>query len=124
MTFAYACILLAALLPIFWVGLAKTGGSDYNNDAPRIYLAGLSGWQKRADWAQMNAYEAFPPFAAGVIVAQLAQVGVFAINLLAGLFIAFRILHGIFYIRDMGPLRSFAWLGGFLCVIGLFVASF
>ena len=123
MTFAYACILLAAMLPVVWVGFAKVGGSDYNNDEPRVYLAGLSGWQKRADWAQMNALEAFPPFAAGVIVAQLAGVGEFTINILAGLFIAFRILHGIFYIKGIGPARSLIWLGGFLCVIGLFVAA-
>ena len=89
-----------------------------------FYLAGLDGWQKRADWAQMNAYEAFPPFAAAVIIAQLAQVGEFTINILAGLFIVFRILHGVFYIRDIGALRSLVWLGGFLCVIGLFIASF
>ena len=124
MTFAYACILLAAILPVVWVGFAKAGASGYNNDRPRAYLAGLDGWHKRADWAQMNAYEAFPPFAAAVIVAQLADVGQLTINILAGLFIVFRILHGVFYIRDAGALRSMVWLGGFLCVIGLFIASF
>ena len=64
MSIAYWCILITAVLPYLWVSIAKAGGERYNNRDPR-------GWQarqenpraKRAYAAQLNAYEAFPPFA-------------------------------------------------------------
>jgi len=123
MTFAYWCVLLAALLPVIWVGIAKTGSEGYDNRRPRIFFAELKGWTRRAGWAEVNAYENFPPFAAGVIIAHLAGAEQPLIDGLAGAFIAFRILHGIFYIRDMATLRSLVWTAGFLCVIGLFLAA-
>ncbi|MFS8136636.1 MAG: MAPEG family protein, partial [Thermomonas sp.] len=75
MSIAYWCILIAAALPYLWVSLAKAGGERYNNSDPR-------GWQakqenprsKRAYAAQLNAFEAFPAFAASVLMAQFAQV--------------------------------------------------
>ena len=123
MTFAYWCVLIAAFMPLIWVGAAKTGASGYDNDRPREFLARLTGWPRRAAWAEQNAYEAFPPFAAGVIIAHLAGATQLTIDILAGVFIAARILHGVFYITDKGALRSLSWLAGYGCVIGLFVAS-
>ena len=79
---------------------------------------------QRAHWAEQNSLEVFPVFAAAVIIAHLTGGAEQAsINLLAGLFIAARIIHGIAYLEDRGPIRSFAWLSGMLCVIGLFVAA-
>ena len=123
MTFAYWCVLVAAIMPIVWVGAAKVGSSGYDNNRPREFLARLTGWQQRASWAQDNALEAFPPFAAAVIIAQSAGALQATVDILAGLFVVARTLHGLFYITDRGPLRSFSWLIGFLCVIGLFVAA-
>jgi uncharacterized MAPEG superfamily protein len=95
-----------------------------DNARPREWLAGLEGWQKRANWAQENAHEAFPPFAAAVIIAHMTGNAEQAtINLLALVFTAARILYGILYITDRSTLRSLAWLVGFLCVVGLFVAA-
>jgi uncharacterized MAPEG superfamily protein len=87
MTFAYWCVALAAFLPLVWVGAAKVGGTDhdYDNARPRIFLANLSGWPQRANWAQANAYEAFPPFAAAVIIAGLAGANQAVVDALAGL---------------------------------------
>eukprot|EP01035_Chromulina_nebulosa_P035064 gene35064-47116_t len=45
-----------------------TGGKDFDNAAPRVMLAKLDGWRQRANWAQLNGFEAFPPFAAAVII--------------------------------------------------------
>lgn len=123
MTFAFWCVLLAALLPIIWVGVAKTGADGYDNHKPRIFLAGLKDWHQRANWAQSNAYEAFPPFAAAVIIAHIAGANQLAVDILAGTFLVLRVLHGIFYIRDKATLRSAAWSLGFMCVIGLFLAA-
>ncbi|MCP4002214.1 MAG: hypothetical protein GY727_14990 [Gammaproteobacteria bacterium] len=123
MTFAYWCVLLAALLPIIWVGIAKTGADGYDNHKPRIFLANLKDWPQRANWAQINAYEAFPPFAAGVIIAHIVSADQLIIDMLAGIFLVARILHGVFYIQDKATLRSAVWSLGFMCIIGLFLAG-
>jgi uncharacterized MAPEG superfamily protein len=123
MTFAYWGILLTAFLPLVWVGAAKAGGGDYDNSKPRIFLQNLSGWQQRADWAQANAYENFPPFAAGVLVAHAAGAPQLTIDILVGVFLLARITHGIAYILDKPTLRSIVWTVGFFCTVGLFLAA-
>lgn len=122
MTIAYWSILAAALLPYFAVVAAKAGPA-YDNRAPRAQLAQATGWRQRANWAQLNAFEAFAPFAAAVIVAQQLHAPQDRIDALALVFIAMRVLHLAFYILDRPTLRSLAWTAGFACVIGLFVIA-
>src|SRR5665213_1090281 len=108
MNFAYWMVLVAALLPYLTVALAKwPGGID--NRAPRRDMERLEGWRRRADWAHRNHFEAFPAFAAGIIVAELAHVPQHAIDLLAGLFIALRIVYTALYLADRAALRSTVW---------------
>ena len=122
MSIADGCILVAAILPYLWVIVAKAG-KNYNNAAPRPQLEQSTGYRKRAYWAQLNAFEAFPPFAAAVIVAQLQHVAPLTLDKIALGFIGVRILHGIFYLLDWAALRSLAWLSGFLLIISLFVLA-
>ena len=121
MTFAYWCVVFAMFLPIIWVGVAKVNGSGYDNAKPRVWLADLDGVGQRANWAQQNSYEAFPPFAAAVIIAHLTNSPQFIVDLLAGTFLLLRVAHGIFYILDKSSLRSFTWLAGFGCTVALFL---
>ncbi len=123
MTTAYWCVLVAALLPILWAGAAKAGARGYNNARPREFLGALSGWPARANFAQQNSYEAFPPFAAGVIIAQLCNGPQPLVDTLALAFIAARVAYGFCYIADQAALRSLVWLVGFACVAGLFVTA-
>lgn len=123
MTIAYWCVLFAALLPIVWSGVAKAGGDGFDNSRPRVYLTALQGWRQRANWAQQNGWEAFAPFAAGVLVATQVGVPQFTVDLLAGGFILCRILHGVFYIADQASLRSLVYIGGLLCTVGFFIAG-
>ena len=123
MTIAYWCVLAAAIMPYVFAGLAKSGGKPYNNQAPRKYLEGQEGWRKRANWAQLNAFEAFPAFAAGVIIAHQLDAGQGTVNGLAVGFIACRIAYGFAYVLDWATLRSLVWTGGFACVVALFVAA-
>jgi uncharacterized MAPEG superfamily protein len=126
MTIAFWCVLIAALLPMVWTGIAKMSGSGFpasGNHNPREVLESLDGYRKRAHWAQLNSYEAFPPFAAGVIIAQFVQATQTSIDYLAIAFIVFRVLYGICYVRDWAALRSVVWGAGFACVIGLFVVA-
>ena len=126
MTTAYWSVLFAAYLPILWTAAAKFTGGDFKdaeNRSPRVFLETLAGWRKRAHWAQLNGFEAFPPFAAAVIIAHLQQVPQATIDQLALTFVALRILHGALYIGDFGYLRSAVWFGSVGCVVSLFVVS-
>lgn len=123
MTFAYWSLVIAMFLPLVWVGVAKSSGSGYDNAQPRAWLLSLEGSGQRANWAEQNSYEAFPPFAAGIIVAHLAGAGQLTVDILAGVFLVARIAHGICYIKDKDRLRSLVWTIGFLVTIGLFVAG-
>ncbi len=123
MTTAYWCVLIAALMPIVWAGIAKGGAKGFDNARPRDYLARLEGWRQRANWAQANSYESFPPFAAGVIIAHLAGAAQPTIDMLALGYVAARILYGSFYIADRASMRSLAWVAGLACIISLFVAA-
>lgn len=121
---AYWCVLIAALLPYVWVGIAKGGGERYNNRDPRGWVSRQENPRiHRAFAAHLNAFEAFAPFAAGVILAQLAQVPTDRIAGLAIAFVVFRIAHGLLYIGNRPLLRSTVWAGGFACVLALLVMA-
>lgn len=123
MTTAYWCVLAAGLMPYLFTGLAKASGGRYNNAAPREFLAGLRGWGQRANWAQMNSFEAFPLFAAAVVIAQARGLEQGLIDNIALGFIVARLFYGAFYILDKATLRSLAWMGGMACCVALFVMN-
>jgi uncharacterized MAPEG superfamily protein len=122
---AYWCVLIAALLPYVWIGFAKTGAQQYNNRNPRAWMAKQDGNYRvqRANAAHLNAFEAFAPFAASVVMAQLAGVGHATIAALALAFIVLRVLHGVFYLADIALARSLVWAGGYGCAIALLVMA-
>ena len=122
---AYWCILIAALLPYAWAFVVKTGAPKYNNRNPRAWIAKQEGNYRvqRANAAHLNAFEAFAPFAAGVLMAQMAGVDPGRIAMLAVAFVVLRIAHGICYLADLPLARSLAWVGGFACVVALMVQA-
>ena len=122
MTMAYWCVLVAGLLP-YVAALAAKLGVPYDNHDPRAWLARLTGWRSRADAAQHNGFEAFPLFAVGVIVAQLAGVGQGRVDALAGGFVAVRVAHFAAYVADIPTLRSILWFVGLACILGLFISA-
>ncbi len=123
MIIAYLCVLIAAVLPYIFVGYAKFATKGYDNSKPREFLERQEGRVKRAHYAHLNSFEAFPAFAVAVILAQLAGVDLRIINCLAIAFIALRIVYGVCYIMDRSALRSLVWILGFLCVISLFILA-
>ena len=123
MAIAYACLLIAAIMPLVFAGYAKFSSKGYDNSSPREFLEKLQGRAKRAHYAQLNSWEAFPSFAVSVIVAYLAGVSPSHISILAVIFVVFRVLYGICYISDKHSLRSTFWFGGFLCVLALFITA-
>ena len=124
MSIAYWCILVAAFLPYGWTALAKGSGERYDNRDPRGWLARQQNPMSiGANAAHLNAFEAFAPFAAAVLMAQFAGVQAGNISTLAVAFVAFRVLHGILYLTGRHLLRSVAWVGGFACVVALMVQA-
>ncbi len=122
MTLAYWMVLIAIFMPFVFAGLAKSRGR-FDNARPREWLAGLSGWRQRAHWAQLNTFEAFPPFAAAVIIAHQLGGAQAWIDALAVLFVLLRLGYGAAYIADRPTLRSLLWTGAFACVPGLFAVA-
>jgi uncharacterized MAPEG superfamily protein len=123
MTVATWCVLLAALLPYAGTVVAKATGERYNNRDPRAWLDKQTGISRRADNAQKNGFEAFPFFAAAVIVAQLAQAPQARIDLLAVVFIVARLAYFGFYLADWQAARSLVWLVGLGACVALFVVA-
>ena len=129
MVIAFVCVMIAAFLPVLWIAYAKVNAKfrSRHNSAPREYLEQATGKAKRAVWAEKNALEAFPPFAAAVFVAVFCQVGELSLAVLSVLFIFVRVLHGIFYITDRPKRRSLVWFVGVgctasLCLLAIFQA--
>ena len=124
MALAYWCIVIAALLPYLWVSIAKASGERFDNREPRAWQARqTSPRSQRANAAQLNAFEAFAPFAASVLMAQMAGVDPGRIGTLAVAFVVLRVLHGIFYVLGVSALRSLSWAGGIAVVVWLMLLA-
>ncbi len=120
MPLAYWCILIAALLPIVWISYAKIGSSG-DNHYPREDYVELTPPKRRAYAAHQNAYENFPFFAAAVLVAATMGAPISIVNVLAVLYILFRIIHGLLYIANKASLRSLAFAAAWLINVAIFV---
>src|SRR5690606_4086991 len=110
--------------PYAWIVIAKRSGTRFDNRDPRPWLARQDNpLVQRANAAHLNAFEAFAPFAAGVLMAQAAGVEASQVETLALVFVGCRIAHGICYVAGWHWVRSLAWLGGFACVLWLMVRA-
>jgi len=123
MTVALWCVLAAALLPYLAATIAKAGGERYSNRNPRGWLERQQGFRARANSAQLNSFEAFPFFAAAVIVAHMLQAPQERVDALAVIFVVARVAYLVCYLADWHWARSVAWLVGWLACIFLFVSG-
>ena len=124
MSIAYWCILIAAVLPYVWTAVGKSAVRGYDNRDPRGWIAKQTHPRvQRGNAAHLNAFEAFPAFAAAVLMAQFAGVDPGRVSMLAMAFVVFRVLHGLSYLADRDTLRSLSWLLGIVCVLALMVQA-
>ncbi len=123
MNWSYLCLLIAGLMPVVAAGIAKSGAKDYDNHNPRAWMAQLSGRRARADAAQANSFEAFPFFAAGVLLALHAGVDAARVDALAITFVVARAVYIACYLADRAGARSLAWTVGYLSVLALYVLA-
>lgn len=122
MTIAFWCVLAAALMPYLWVGIAKFSVRGYDNAAVRDFEDRLNGMPKRAHWAHLNSFEAFPFFAAGVIIATIGGADAARIDLLAMSFVGLRLAYGAAYLANQATLRSLIWLASMVTVVLMFTS--
>ncbi|MYM30486.1 glutathione metabolism protein [Duganella sp. CY15W] len=126
MTNANWCVLIACILPMATVGLAKVasrGADSYNNKRPRDWVAGLTGWKSRANAAQLNGFEALPLFIAAVVLAQQGHADQASIDMLAISFIAVRLVYIAVYLANIHILRTLVWISGLGISIAILLLS-
>lgn len=127
MTIANTAVLIAAVMPVLTVGMAKasTAGKrrnqgGYDNNHPREWTNKLEGWRARAAAAQNNGFEALPLFIFGVLAAQAAGLDQARTDQLAMIFIGLRIVYTALYLANIAPLRTLVWVAA----IGVNIAMF
>jgi uncharacterized MAPEG superfamily protein len=115
-TVAYWCVLIAALLPIVCAGIAKSGQfgkprklGGFDNNHPREWLARQTDWRARANAAQANTFEALPFFIGAVIIAHQLGAPQARLDILAFMFVFFRVAYIMMYVSGMGTVRSVVW---------------
>jgi len=123
MTLAYWCLLLSIFLPFLFAAIAKFSGPGFDNASPRAFLSNLDGFRARANWAQMNQFEAFPAFAAGVVVAHQLHAPQETLNMVAVSWVILRLLYGAAYMANLASVRSLVWTASLACVVSLFLIS-
>lgn len=121
MTIAELCLVAAVILTILTITPAKFfSGPGYDNSSPRDPRFYASGLRSRAQGAHLNGYEAFPLFAAAVLLAEMRAVPQGTVNTLAVAFILVRIVYVLLYLGDRPTLRSAVWTAGFICNLAIF----
>jgi uncharacterized MAPEG superfamily protein len=125
MTIPLFCVFVAFLLtmaskgPVALAMARQPGG--YDNKTPREQQASLQGWGRRAVAAHLNSFEAFPAFAAAVLVASIAAGDPVWTARLSVVFVIARALYVPLYVFDFDRMRSLVWTVGFGSTVGIFL---
>jgi uncharacterized MAPEG superfamily protein len=119
MSLPFWCVFISALLiflakaPVARAMQQESG--TYDNRHPRGQQARLSGFGARALAAHLNSFEAFPLFAAGVLMAHVTERHGLLVDGLAVTFVVARVLYLLCYWADLHWQRSVVWAVGLLC---------
>jgi uncharacterized MAPEG superfamily protein len=118
---ALTAMLTASLWIPYVVAQVMTNGTlrpaNYVDPTPRP----LPPWGKRADRVYINAIETFAPFAALVILIQIAGKANAMTAFLAMSFFWLRVAHAIVYWAGIPYIRTIVFTLGWVAVVGLFV---
>jgi uncharacterized MAPEG superfamily protein len=118
---AFTAILTASLWLPYVLCQVMTNGPlrppNYTDPTPRP----LPLWGKRADRTYINAVETFAPFAALVIVVQLAGKADAMTAMWATAFFWLRLAHAVVFLLGIPYLRTLIFTLGYVAVVGIFV---
>ncbi len=123
MTIPLWCLFVAMNLPYVWGGwssyLRKQEFGTIDNKHPRQQQAKLTGAGARAYAAQQNAWEALAIFAPAVLFAHFASPSAALATTLSVVWLASRVLHGVFYVANIDKARSSCFVVALGCALGL-----
>jgi uncharacterized MAPEG superfamily protein len=113
--FASVMLYLLTIAPVKWIN-----AKQYDNARPRDPGFYLDDIRARAPGAHQNSIEAFPFFAAAVLLAEFRGAPQNLINELSVLFVIVRAAYVLTYVGDRPSLRSILWALGFLITAAIF----
>src|SRR5450755_4276074 len=113
--FAVVALYLFTIVPVKWIGARQ-----YDNALPRDPAFYQDAIRARALGAHQNGIEAFPFFAAAVLLAEFRSAPQNLVNELSVLFLIVRIAYVLTYIGNRPSLRSILWALGFLITVAIF----
>jgi uncharacterized MAPEG superfamily protein len=116
--FASVMLYLLTIVPVKWISAGQAGG--YDNSRPRDPAFYSDGIRERALGAHQNGIEAFPFFAAAVLLAEFRTAPQNLINELSVLFLIVRTAYVLTYVGNRPSLRSILWGIGFLITVAIF----
>ena len=119
----YAALLISVLLiyiPRIFVARGQAQQPEgYDNAHPRAQQAKLTGLAARARGAHDNSFEAFAPFAAGVLACKISGVDADEVALLSMGFVIVRVIYLVTYLKNLPTVRSIVWSVAFLLSLAL-----
>lgn len=113
--FASVILYLITIAPVKWISAGQ-----YDNERPRDPAFYQGGIRERAWGAHQNGIEAFPFFAAAVLLAEFRAAPQNLINELSVLFLIVRIAYVLTYVGNRPALRTILWSLGFLITVAIF----
>ncbi len=124
MTLPFWCLFIATLmvyLSKFPSTLITLKNEPYDNQYPRLQYQRLEGIGHRAWASHQNMIEAYPLFAAGILVSHLAGGNASVSGVLAISFLVARLFFQGFYLANWGTARSVSWAVGYGATLMLFL---
>ena len=124
MTIAYWCVLAVILIPYSLVLIARVPTLTLqSNLVPRQVAESYNGYQQRFYWAHLNSLEAIAPFSAVVVIAHLLHGPQNIIDMLALMFVGFRVAHALAYATNLGVIRSLVFFASSICMISIILVA-
>ena len=127
MKIPFVCLGIVLLMPYL---LAAYGGyyrkkslGVLDNDNPRAQAAQLDAYGARIYASQQNAWEAATLFSASVLAAKVAGISLSNMLIPCALFVAFRLLHPVAYLKGWATLRSTVSTAGLVCCAWMLVSA-
>jgi uncharacterized MAPEG superfamily protein len=122
MTIAELCLLGMVLLTMVVLMPAKVAARrEFDNAYPRDPAFFTKGPRARALGAHQNGLEAFPLFAAAVLLAEMRGVPQHMIDGLALAFLGARNAYAVCYLGNRPTMRSIIWMLAFVCNLAIFL---
>src|SRR3569833_2851265 len=121
MTIAEVCIFASVMLYLLPIVPVKWGNAkQFDNARPRNPAFYQEGIRARAFGAHQNGIEAYPFFAAAVLLAEFRSAPQNLVNELSVLFVIVRAAYVLTYVGDRPSLRSILWTLGILLATDIF----